>query len=68
MPRLGWRTYPLLAPKYISMCEGYVTDVVLQTPSEVSGQCSLPRGVEAATSRLPSATTTNYAKEKLAVR
>ena len=49
------------------ICNGYVTDVVLQAPSEVSGQCSPPRGVEPATSRLPSATTTNYAKEKLAI-
>ena len=37
-----------------SRCDGYVTDVVLQVPSEVSGHC-------------PSATTTNYAKEKLAL-
>ena len=25
-----------------SLCNGYVTDVVLQVPSEVSGHCSLP--------------------------
>ena len=45
----------------------YATDVVLQAQSEASGHCSLPRGVEPATSRLPSATTTSYAKEKLAI-
>ena len=37
-------------------------------PSEGSlGQWSLPPGVELATSGIPSATTTIYAKEKLAI-
>ena len=46
----------------------YVTDVVLQAPSEVSGLCSSRTGFEPATSDIPSATTTNYANEKLAIR
>jgi len=46
----------------------YVTDVVLQTPSEVSGLCSSCTGYEPATSDIPSAPTTNYANEKLVIR
>ena len=48
-------------------CNGYATDVVLQAPSEVSGKSSRT-GFELTTSGFPSATTTNYAKEKLAIR
>ena len=44
-------------------CNGYATDVVLLR----QGLRSLPWGVEPATSDLPSATTTNYAKEQLAI-
>ena len=41
-----------------------VTDTVLQVPSEA---LSAPTGIEPATSGFPSATTTNYAKEKQAI-
>ena len=62
----------LMHLKYKCECNGYVTNVILQVPSEVSGTVhSHNLGtllVELATSGFPSATTTNYAKEKLAIQ
>ena len=51
-------------PETPSLCKGGGRDVVLLR----QGRRWLPSGIEPATSGLPSATTTNYAKEQLGFR
>ena len=64
----GWVLYTmrLVTEKYrSSLCDGYVTAVATLRHDKARSPLT---GYERTTSDLPSVTTTNYAKEKLALR